>query len=202
MGNFDYTIIGSTHVISIDPKDLTISAVDCPASRINHQNCVNGGFFWHYENKVTYPLGILVSEGRILSNRQPHDKPAGTLIVYKNGKVALKELLTINNEKDVWFAVSGCSILPKILMRSGGFTGRFADIGRICERPIIGYNSSTNKIIIAVRANSNIGRAQLTAKNLNLDFAITLDAGGSTNLRVRGKWKFKTTRRLHHVITW
>lgn len=149
-----------------------------------------------------YPLSIFVSEGKIIQNRQPHNKPAGTLIVYKNGKVDCKPLLDIRQEKDVWFAVSGCSLLPKIRMKEEGFSGKFADIGRITLRPVIGYNPKTNKIIIAVRPSSNIGRGQQTLKNLGCAMGITLDGGGSTVLRVNGSWKFKTTRQLHNVITW
>ena len=78
----------------------------------------------------------------------------------------------------------------------------FSDIGRTTDRPVIGYNPDKNKIIIAVRPSSNIGRGQQTLKNLGCTMGITLDAGGSTILRVNGKWLFKTTRILHNVITW
>lgn len=153
-------------------------------------------------------MGILVSEGKIISDRQPHANtpgqwlPAGTLIVYKDGTVKQTELSNINEEKDVWFAVSGCSIYPKIKMETAGFTGKFSDIVRSTNRPIIGYRGKDNKIVIAVRPDSSIDRAKQTAGNLGLDYAITLDAGGSTVLKVDSDFKFYTTRRLFNVITW
>lgn len=215
-----YYIEGITHVVELDPMDLRISVQDKPANKIDLENFVTSGFQTEQEEKTVlpmfptsqrlvqegkylcYPLGMLVNEGHIIQNRQPHNKPAGTLIVYKNGKVDCKPILDIKQEKDVWFAVSGCSILPKIRMKEEGFTGAFADIGRITARPVIGYRKKDNKIIIAVRNDSNIGRGRQTLINLGCDFGITLDAGGSTVLKVNGLSKFKSTRRLFSVITW
>ena len=194
-------VVGLTNVVEIEPLCLKAAIVDAAPINIKHNSFVNGGYFWHQANGVTYPLGILVSEGKILSNTQPHGKPAGTLIVYKDGTVAVKELLSISAEKDVWFAISGCSILPTIKMVSAGFTGAYADIGRSTMRPVIGYRKSDDKIIIAVRSASNIARGRQTLLNLGCDFGITLDAGGSTALRVNGKTIYNTTRRLNNIIT-
>lgn len=197
-----YYKVSLTDVVEVSPGCLKIKNVDCRPSGIELYNFVNGGYFWHHADGKTFPLGILVSEGKVISDRQPHNKPTGTLIVYNDDTVAVKELLTIKNEKNVWFAISGCSILPKINMVSAGFTGAYADIGRVASRPMIGYRSKDKKIIIAVRPQTNIGRGQLTLKNLGCDFGITLDGGGSTALRVRGNMLHKTTRRINHVITW
>jgi hypothetical protein len=201
-GNVKYYKQSLTHVVELDPMDLRISVQNMPANLILHRNFVTSGYQMMQKVGGAYPLGIFVSEGKIIQNRQPHNKPAGTLIVYKNGTVDCKPLLDITTEKDVWFAVSGCSILPKILMKEEGFTGAFADIGRVTARPVIGYNPAKNKIIIAVRPSSNIGRGQQTLKNLGCTVGITLDAGGSTVLKVNNKWLFKTTRQLHNVISW
>jgi hypothetical protein len=218
-----YYIEGITHVVELEPKDLRISVEDKPANKITLENFVTSGFQLEQAEKTTlpvfptsleliqkgkyyaYPVGILVSEGHIIQNRQPHGKAAGTLIVYKNGNVECKPILNLLTETDynsIWFAVSGCSILPKIRMVEEGFVGKFADIGRVCARPVIGYRKKDNKIIIAVRNDSNIGRGRQTLINLGCDFGITLDAGGSTVLRVNGLNKFKSTRRLFSVITW
>ena len=218
-----YYIEGITHVVEVNPVDLQISLQDMAANNIQLSNFVTSGFQLLQAEKttlsmfptsleiiqkgkyLTYPLGILVSGGHIIQNRQPHGKPAGTLIVYKDGRVECKPILNLLTETDynnIWFAVSGCSIWPKIRMAEEGFVSAFADIGRICQRPVIGYRKKDNKIVIAVRKDSNISRGQLTLKNLGCDFGITLDAGGSTALRINGSYKFKTTRRLFSVITW
>lgn len=196
-----HTKVGLTEVIEVEPMCLGIKIVDTSPRNIKEVNYVNGGYMWHYPNGVTYSQGILVSDGKVLSNTQPHKKPAGTLIVYKDGTVAVKELLTINGEKDVHFAVSGCTLYPQIKMTSAGFVGVFTDIARSCNRPVIGYRKKDNKIIIAVRPASTAVRGMITLKNLGCDVGITLDAGGSTALKVRGKMIYNTTRRLHNVIT-
>jgi hypothetical protein len=201
-GSMKYYKQSLTHVVELDHMELRISVQNIPANLILHKNFVTSGYQMMQKVGGAYPLGIFVSEGKIIQNRQPHNKPAGTLIVYKNGTVDCKPLLDIKQEKDVWFAVSGCSILPKIRMKEEGFTGNFADIGRTTDRPVIGYNPVKNKIIIAVRPSSNIGRGQQTLKNLGCTMGVTLDAGGSTVLRVNSKWLFKTNRQLHNVISW
>lgn len=122
--------------------------------------------------------------------------------MYKDGTVKVKELLNINGEKDVWFAVSGCSVLSKINMVSSGFVGIYSDIGRSANRPLIGYNPTKKKIVIAVRKNCSIQTGQTVLKNLGCSIGITLDAGGSTALKVNSKLIYSTTRRLYSVVTW
>lgn len=193
---------GSVDVVELNPLDLKISIQDRAGNKINLSNYVTSGYQWHHSNGSTYPLGILVSEGKILSDGQPHNKPAGTLIVYKDGTVAVKELLTIKNEKNVQFAVSGCSVLPDVKMASAGFVGAYSDIGRSTNRPMIGYNPTKKKIIIAVRSSCDINKAKQTLKNLGCNIGITLDGGGSTVLKVNDKLIRSTTRRLYSVLTW
>lgn len=193
---------GSVDVVELYPQDIKISIEDKAANKINVNNYVTSGYQWNYPNGATYPLGILVSEGKILSDRQPHNKPAGTLIVYKDNTVEVKELLTIKNENDIWFAVSGCSILPDIKMTSAGFVGVYSDIGRSTSRPMIGYNPYKKKIIIAVRSSCDINKAKQTLKDLGCTTGITLDGGGSTVLKINNKLIRSTTRRLYSVLTW
>jgi hypothetical protein len=221
-----YSKVASTHVVELDPLDLRISVHDMAANKMPLKNMVTPGFItWDavYEtgkktNKVkAVPISILASEGKIICNRQPHidhlslPYPAGTLIVYRDGKVAVKSITDLNQEINVWFAVGGCSILPKICMKEEGFCKRkcrdgivrdFSDIGRVTSRPVIGYNPKANKIIIAVRPDSNIARGRQTLLNLGCTMGITLDGGGSTVLKVGGKSLISTTRQLYSVISW
>jgi exopolysaccharide biosynthesis protein len=150
----------------------------------------------------TLPQGHIVSEGKIFQNYATHGRPVGTLIIYKNGKVDIKPVQDISQEKDVWFAVSGLTIAPTVRNKEEGFTGVFSDVLREANRPMIGYNKKTNKIIIAVRKYTTAKRGQLTAKNLGCDKMITLDGGGSTNLRINEKNKFSTSRRIASIIAW
>lgn len=199
--NNNYYKKGTTEVIELDPMDLKISVEDKPGNKIKLNNFVTSGFQWHHSNGVTYPLGILASENRGISNRQPHNKPAGTLLVYRNGTVKVKDILNLNDESMVRFAVSGCSILPEIKMNSAGFVGSYSDVGRKTSRPMAGYRKKDNKIIIAVD-NCTIEEGKRIMQELGCNEAITLDAGGSTVLKVDNKMLKSTARRLYSIITW
>lgn len=220
---YRYYRVAATHVVEVDPLDLRVSVHDMAANRIPLKSFVTPGYItWDKDvksstGKKSRPISILVSQGKVLCNRQPHvdDKgvmfPAGTLIVYNDGTVAVKSIADITTEHNVRFAVGGCSILPKIRMKEEGFSIRrcldgkirdFSDIGRATQRPVIGYNPASNKIIIAVRADSNIARGMQTLINLGCTMGITLDGGGSTVLKVDGQFKVSTARQLYSVITW
>lgn len=198
-----YSIIGTTHVLEIDPRNVFNIETQKATNKTPCNNFVNGTFFWWDENGTRYPVGITKQGDKIYGNIMTHNKPIATLIVYNDNTVAMKYVSDITTEKDVAFAISGYGIYPKITATEEGFTGVYSDVLRKTNRPIIGYRKSDNKIVIAVRANSDANRAKETAKNLGLDFAISLDAGGSTTLKVNGMYKFKGDgRKLWGGITW
>lgn len=198
-----YSIIGTTHVIEIDPRNIKHIETQKATNKTTQANFVNSLYFMLQKVGGCFSLGHAASEGKILSNYATHGKPVATLIVHTDGNVEMayiKDLSAVNN---LWFAVSGYGIYPKITASDEGFTGAFSDVLRTTNRPIIGYRKSDNKIVVAVRANSDADRAKETAKNLGLDFAISLDAGGSTTLKVNGDYKFKGDgRQLWGGITW
>ncbi|MBQ7986612.1 MAG: DUF882 domain-containing protein, partial [Clostridia bacterium] len=198
-----YYIEGSTHVIEIDPRNIWAVETQCKTNKVKYNNFVNSVFFMPQANGVMYPQGIMVNAGAVVCNNPTHGKPVATLIVHGADDVEMKYVSDITKEKNVWFAVSGFGIYPNITALEEGFTGKFTDVLRITNRPIIGYRKSDNKIVIAVRANTSATRAQQTAKNLKLDFAISLDAGGSTTLKVGGKYKFKGDgRKIYGGLIW
>lgn len=198
-----YSIIGTTHVLEIDPRNVYNIETQKATNKTPCNNFVNGTFFMMQANGKAYPLGITANESQVFSNYITHNKPVATLIIYTDGNVVMKYISDITKENNVKFAVSGYGVYPKITATEEGFTGVYSDVLRTTNRPIIGYRKSDNKIVIAVRANSDANRAKETAKNLNLDFAISLDAGGSTTLKVNGAYKFKGDgRQLWGGITW
>lgn len=198
-----YSVIGTTHVVEIDPRNIQHLETQCKTNQVPFKNFVNSVYFMLQANGIVFPLGIVASDGKIKSNYVTHGKPIATLICYDWNDVQLKYITDITKEKNVKFAVSGYGVYPKITASEEGFTGAFSDVLRSTNRPIIGYRKSDNKIVIAVRANSSAERAKETAKNLGLDFAISLDAGGSTTLKVNGVYKFKGDgRKLWGGITW
>lgn len=198
-----YSIIGKTHVVEISPDKIWAVETQCETNKVPYDNFVNSVFFMAQANGIMYPQGIMVNAGQVICNNPTHGKPIATLIVHSKDNVEMKYVSDITKEKDVWFAVSGFGIYPNITAQQEGFTGRFSDVLRICNRPIIGYRKKDNKIVIAIRANTSAERAKQTAKNLGLDFAISLDGGGSATLKVGGKYKFKGDgRKLFGGIVW
>ena len=195
-----YHIEGTTHIIEVDPRNIWAVETKCATNKVKYNNFVNSIFF---APGVLHPYGIMVNAGEVICNVPTHEKPVATLIVYGKDNVQLKYVDDITKEKDVWFAVSGYGIYPHITSVEEGFTGKFTDVLRETARPIIGYRKRDNKIVIAVRDKSSATRAQETAKNLGLDFAISLDASGSTTLKVDGKYKFKGDgRKIFGGLIW
>ena len=200
---FTYHIEGTTHIIEIDPRNIWAVETQCSTKKVTYGNFVNSLFFMNLANGKTHPQGIMVNAGKVMANNPTHGKPVATLIVYGKDNVQLKYVSDITKEKNVWFAVSGYGIYPNITADKEGFTGAFADVTRASNRPIIGYRKKDNKIVIAVRASTDAKRAQETAKNLGLEFAISLDAGGSTTLKVNNKYKFNgDDRKIFGGIIW
>jgi hypothetical protein len=206
-----YHIEGITHIVEIDPQSIWAVETQCSTKKVTYNNFVNSIFFMPQANGIMHPQGIMVNAGEVICNNPTHGKPVATLIVHDKDNVEMKYVTDITKEKDVWFAVSGFGIYPKITNVEEGFTKviengeekDYSDVVRITERPIIGYRKKDNKIVIAVRKGTSVTRAQRTAKNLGLDFAISLDGGGSTTLKVNGKYKFKGDgRKIFGGITW
>lgn len=198
-----YHVIGTTHIVEVEPKNIWAVETQKPTNQSPYNNFVNSVFFMAQANGLMYPQGIMVNGGKVLCNNPTHGKPVSTIIVHGENDVEFKKVADITKENNVWFAVSGYGIYPYITAVQEGFTGKFSDVTRATNRPIIGYRKWDNKIVIAVRANSNAQRAHETAKNLGLDFAISLDGGGSTTLKVNGTYKFKGDgRKLFGGLTW
>ena len=196
-----YYVEGTTHIVEIDPRNIFAVETQTNTNKTPYNNFVNSLFF--YPGRPAAPNGICVNAGKVLANNATHGKPVSTLIVKGADKVEMKRITDITKEDSVWFAVSGYGIYPKITAADEGFIGKFSDVTRTANRPILGYRKKDNKIVLAVRANSNAERAYQTAKNLGLDFAISLDAGGSTTLKVTGAFKFKGDgRNLWGGIIW
>ena len=201
--SYNYYVEGITHIVEVDPRNIWAVEAQCKTNKVSYNNFVNSVFFMNLKSGKTHPQGIIVNAGKVIANNPTHGKPVATLIVYGKDNVQVKYIDDITKEKDVWFAVSGYGIYPQITAEKEGFVGKFADVTRTTNRPIIGYRKKDNKIVIAVRENSNAERAKLTAKNLGLDFAISLDGGGSTTLKVDGKYKFKGDgRKIFGGIIW
>lgn len=201
--NNSYYIQGTTHIIEVAPNKIWGVETQCKTNQVTYNNFVNSIFFMPQSSGTMYPQGIMVNGGNVICNNPTHGLPVSTLIIHGRNEVEVKRVSDISKEPNVWFAVSGYGIYPYVTATQEGFSGKFSDVTRCCNRPIIGYRKSDNKIVIAVRPNTTANRANQTAKNLGLDCAISLDGGGSTTLKVNGSYKFKGDgRRIFGGLTW
>lgn len=185
-------IFGAT-VITVDPRNIFAVETQKATNRTPYKNFVNGVYFMYEarpEGKYAYPQGMVVNAGEVMQSYMTHGKPNATIIVHSWNDVEMKYISDIENEKDVWFAYSGFGIYPKITAAEEGFTGKFSDVLRACSRPILGYRKKDNKMVIAVGENLSVQNAHDLAADLCLDFAISLDGGGSTTLKIGGEYIF------------
>jgi len=197
-----YKKIGETHVVEVSPLLVGGWVTDKPANKIDISNFVNGGYFGWQDDGHTYSCGHLVNDGVILSNVATHGAAVTTLCVFYDGVVQVKPILDISLECGLKFAISGAGIYPNNTIAKEGFTGKFADVARATTRTYIGYRKSDNKIIICVRPNTDIARAQETFRSLGVDAGLTLDSGGSSCMRVDDEYKISTTRQIHNIVMW
>lgn len=201
--NKNYYIQGTTHIVEVAPNKIWGVETQCRTNQTPYNNFVNSVFFMPQANGIMYPQGIMVNGGQVICNNVTHNVPVSTLIIHSANEVEIKRVTDITKEPNVWFAVSGFGVYPYVTAVQEGFAGKFSDVTRCCNRPIIGYRKADNKIVIAVRPNTTANRANQTAKNLGLDCTISLDGGGSTTLKVNGQYKFKGDgRRLFGGLTW
>jgi len=208
---FVYKFIGTTHVLEVDINSIRAMIVNESGKSIlskikkgiyKFKSFINGNFFSYGNPPKTH--GWLMSEGIILTYRLEHpkyDKPKGTFIVYKNGKVevGLKtdgDMEIIKN--DIWFCCQGFNLFP-INLSKEGYT--YGGVGYSTNRISIGYNPEKNIIVIAGRSNSDAYRTQKTMINLGCaNHAICLDSGGSANFVYNVIAKFLTNRTLSNII--
>jgi exopolysaccharide biosynthesis protein len=199
-----YKKIAFTHIVELDPMMLKATKIYSTGVGIakTFHNFVNANFF---SGKST--IGWLISEGKVLNERHEYKtwkgNPKGTLIIYEDGKVEVG--LKYDSEiaplvGGIWFCCQGFNLFPLDIVKEG-FSP--ATVGYKTNRVSIGYNKTTNKIIIAVRPSSDSKRAVQTMTNLGCKGnAICLDSGGSVNLSVGNKLIYKTDRQLTNILYW
>lgn len=96
-----YSIIGTTHIIEVDPRKIWAVETQCSTKNISYANFVNSLFFMNLANGGTHPLGIMVNAGKVIANNPTHGKPVATLIIYGKDNVQLKYVDDITKEKNV-----------------------------------------------------------------------------------------------------
>ena len=196
-----HEIIGTTHVIRLDPMDLRAKLVKASGKTLakTEKNFINCNLF----NMATMSIiGWLISEGKILSRRDEYKtwkgNPKGTLIVYRDGKVftGLKLDSEIVKELDkIWFCCQGFNLSPLDTKKEGY---SLSAVGYKTNRIMIGFDGKD--IVIAYRPDTDAARAVTTMQNLNCK-GISLDSELSSNMVLDGKPIITTDRVLPCIVT-
>ncbi len=192
----DYT------AVVLNPMMLHCSIIDSATKP--YANYVNAGYFGVQLDGATYPAGILVDDGKVLSNVATHGTAMGTLLLYDDGRsliMPVDDVVVQNQCNDLRMAVSGMSILPYQQMDEG-FVGTYADVARTAARSMIGLISDKNLAVIVCHKAISAQNGGRLMRQLGCDAAITLDGGGSTCMRVGGVDYITSARRINSVVWW
>ena len=108
----------------------------------------------------------------------------------KQGEVKIKRIkLAAEIILEAEWAIGGLGILTPYgySPTSEGFSGVYSDVLRTTNKTFMGYKKDEDLIYLCIRPNSSHDRIIDSAKNLKLDFAISLDGGGSSSLKINDK---------------
>ncbi|HIV85713.1 MAG TPA: phosphodiester glycosidase family protein [Candidatus Monoglobus merdigallinarum] len=201
--DYQYSYIGGVHVCYIDPLNIKAEAiVNKSAESSGKSNYSNSTFFGWEATGNTYSVGIIVSDGQVISNYITHGSPVTTLIVHYDGSVEIKRVSNIYEEENVLFAVSGCGVLPTVTASEEGFVGTF-DIDRYTNRTYIGYNPDMDKIVLCVSSSTTLARAGQVLSSLGCMSGLALDGGGSAALGLDNGVRFTSDgRKQYAVLYW
>lgn len=200
---YSYSYIGGVHVVYISPLSLKAEAiVNKSAESCGKANYSNSSFFGWEATGNTYSVGIIVSDGQVISNYITHGSPVTTLIVHYDGSVEVKQVSNIYEEENVKFAVSGCGVLPEVMSAAEGFVGAF-DIDRYTNRTYVGYNPDIDKIVLCVSSSTTLSRAGQVLSSLGCVGGLALDGGGSAALGLDNGTRFTSDgRKQYAVLYW
>jgi len=186
------------HELRGEVKDFGAKIVNKSNRSIEEPFCTNGTFFWWEDAKRTksYPTSILIDNGNIHRNEANHLSDFGTpqsvFTVNNKGIVEMKRVkrATELDYKNIITGLGGVGLrntLDPTFRYSPvteGFKNKFADVLRVSNKTVVGYNHAKRKIYVLVC--KNVTMAQLLAiisdnsTGEAYDIAIMLDGGGST----------------------
>lgn len=209
-GPVTWTALLSAYVVELEPGELKARLISGPGEKIagTTANFVNANFF---NGKNT--IGWLASEGEILADRDYHvkwgglyDKPKGTFIVYKDGRVEAGQKTDgqlAEMRAQVSFCCQGFNLPAtgdiNASIKSEGFDP--GSVGYRTTRLAIGYNET--RAVILVQKLSDATRVRRAMESVGCGGrSICLDSGGSVNLWVDGAAIFKTNRTLTNIVYW
>jgi len=195
---------GSIKYIEVNP--LSLKYVDLSKSPklvkdITYRNFANGSLFF----PGVRPICLVVQDGVKIYDARAYDiKPKGTLIIYKDGKVEVKTLRTINNVSNIKLAFQGFNLnygTSGTLRMSILAEGYLPDVYRECNRVGFGYNG--NLVIANVFGTAEILRKAMRTLGCIQDgntVGIGVDSGSRNAFKVNGQIISNGGATQEHII--
>lgn len=213
--------------IGVAPKGIN-------SSKLPIKNGINGTFYYsgydeQKKEKIYYATSLLYVDyngvkgvqGSWTANHFPNKQSC--VIKYKDGSIKMIPVLNISQIQSelprIEFVIGGAGLYNngKIIKHEDeGFKGVFADIGRKCNKTLLGINTKTKQSVLVTRENLKnresmnfITKRKLydledLAKDLVADYGcdavLQLDGGGSTVQYKDGKRIVGGGRIIHNYL--
>ena len=135
----------------------------------------------------------MISEGKVLGDQASHawrGYPQSVIYMTKNREIKIERIrLAADILPNVVWAIGGLGIVTPYgySPNSEGFSGTYSDVLRTTNKTFMGYKKDEDLIYLCIRPYSSHDRIIESVKNLKLDFAISLDGGGSSSLKINDK---------------
>lgn len=195
-----YEVIGNTYVITTHPENIEIKILGDSL----HSAGVNGmNGSWFNREKPSLKCStwhIAINEGKFIrSNIHWKNYPRGIILYYYDGRIEVKRVTSISKSevKKIKWGISGGMLTPDYNPNLEGYTYPFNDVLRYANHSGIGYKNG--KIVLFMKPSCKMTRFVQSAKNLELDGAIFVDGGGSSQIRYKGKG-YKSNRDINTAI--
>lgn len=215
----EYIGKGKYYVMKASPERLNIKVfpkTGIDIAKVTDKHSVNGTFYTSDSTGATSPTTPLIYNGTLTRWASCHGKPQSCIIINKDNTVEFRKINNISelNTRNIKHLLSGVGLVNKLDPNfrynpaSEGFTGKYWDPLRETYKTIIGYRKSENKLYLIATdkmLHSSLEKYDVldVCKELNLDFAISLDGGGSTYMKFNGQYKIKgsSSRYIHNILT-
>ncbi len=215
--NVEYSVTANgTYQLKGDVLDFGVKIVNKKNTIIEEPYCTNGTFFWNANLNGTekYSTSILYANGNVYQEAANHlPKPQSVFIIYNDNSVEMKRIKNLSelDLKKVKIAIGGVGLRNtldssfKYDPDAEGFSGAYADVLRMTNKTVIGYNKHENRLYLMAR--TAIYHKVATRYNLldlvrdcDYDIALSVDGGGSTFMNNADAMVLKGDGRIIHNI--
>lgn len=205
-----------TYQLKGDVSDFGVKIVNKKNTSIEEQYCTNGTFFWNANLSGTekYSTSILYANGKVYQEAANHlPYPQSVFVIYNDNSVEMKRIKNLSelDLKKVKIAIGGVGLRNtldssfKYDPAAEGFSGAYADVLRMTNKTVIGYNKNENKLYLMARTaiyHSVASRYDLLdlVRDCDYDIALSVDGGGSTFMNNADAMVLKGDGRIIHNI--